>query len=31
MHEGQMAVAEGSGVGMEQEFKLVGRQGLDQR
>ena len=30
VHEGQMAVAGGSGGGMEQEFKMVGRQGLYQ-
>ena len=30
MHKGQMAVAGGSRGGMEQEFKMVGRQGPDQ-
>ena len=30
VHEGQMAVAVGSGGDMEQEFKMVGRQGPDQ-
>ena len=30
VHEGQMAVAGCSGDGMEQEFKMVGRQGPDQ-
>ena len=30
VHEGQMAVTGGSGGGMEQEFKIVGRQGPDQ-
>ena len=31
VHEDQMAVDGGSGGGMGQEFKIVGRQGLDQR
>ena len=30
VHEDQMAVAGGSGGGMEQEFKMMGRQGPDQ-
>ena len=30
VHEGQMAVAGGSGGGMKQEFKMVSRQGPDQ-
>ena len=30
VHEGQMAVAGDSGGDMEQEFKMVGRQGLGQ-
>ena len=30
IHEGQMAVAWGSGGGMEQEFKMMGSQGPDQ-
>ena len=31
VHEGQRVVAGGSRGGIEQEFKMVGRQGLDQR
>ena len=30
VHDGQMAVVGGSGGSMEQEFKMVGRQGPDQ-
>ena len=31
VHEGQMAVAAGSGGGIQQEFKMVGSQGLGAR